>query len=333
MMWRVRTTLDDRPGILAEVADACGRHDINIVSMQVLVAAPEVTDEFVVSAPDGITDVEVADVFTSAGGTAVVVTRADAGAASDPTTRYLAGVHQVIEDGRDVADVLHELLAVGPPDVADYAGHDVLDLARRDGSVLRISRAFPFTPVERARAQALMSLVGDAGGDIPLIAPSTHHPLPLVRTASLSDIDSVAALHARCSIGTIYQRYQAPLRTPMTTRMARRLIRPEQGVALVVQVGLDLVGHGVLERIDDVWTFQLLIEDAWQGRGLGTLLVKQSAGRAKSLGAERLTFVSAGSTDQLLRAVGSAGFVARVERHEGFVHITVPLQAVREIAV
>lgn len=333
MMWRVRTTLADRPGILAEVADACGRQEINIVSMQVFVTAPDVIDEFVVSAPEGISDVDVSDVFISAGGAAVTVTRAGQDAASDPTTRYLNAVHQVIEDGRDVVDVLRELLAVEPPDVADYTGHDVLDLARRDGSVLHVSRAVPFTPVERARAQALLSLVGDVGGDIPLIAPSVHQPLPLVRTATMADIDSIAALHARCSIDTIYQRYQVPLKMPMTTRLARRLIRPEHGMALVVQVGLDLVGHGLLEQVDEVWRFQLLIEDAWQGRGLGTLLVRQSAGRAKSLGAQRLTFMTAGSNDQLLRAVGSAGFVARVERRDGFVHITVPLQSVREIAV
>ena len=146
MMWRVRTTLADRPGILAEVADACGRREINIVSMQVFVTAPDVVDEFVVSAPDGITDVQVADTFTAAGGASVTVTRADQDAVSDPTTRYLTGVHQVIEDGRDVVEVLHELLAVEPPDVADYTGHDVLDLARRDGSVLRVSRAVPFNP-------------------------------------------------------------------------------------------------------------------------------------------------------------------------------------------
>ena len=339
-MWRVRTTLPDRPGILAEVADACGLRNLNIVSMQVFVTAPEVIDEFVVAAPDETTDVDVAELFASAGGAHVSVTRVDREAANDPTLRYLSGVHQVIEDGRDVEEVLKELLAVEPPDVADYVGHDLLDLTRRDGSVLRITRAVAFTPVERARAQALLSLVGDAGAGVPLIAPSSHQTLPLVRLATLADIEAVSALHARCSIETLYRRYQVPLRLPMTTRMVRRLVRPERGLALVVQVGLDVVGHGVLERPTATapgsagpgWTFQLLIEDAWQGHGLGTLLVKQSAGRAKSLGADRLTFVTAGSNEQLLRAVGSAGFVARVERHEGNVHITVPLSAVRAIA-
>ena len=86
-----------------------------------------------------------------------------------------------------------------------------------------------------------------------------------------------------------------------------------------------------LERIADIWTFQLIIEDAWQGQGLGTRLMIHAAGRAKHEGAARLTFVTAGSNDKLLRAVGSAGFVARVERHDGNVHITVPLRDVRAV--
>jgi hypothetical protein len=60
--------------------------------------------------------------------------------------------------------------------------------------------------------------------------------------------------------------------------------------------------------------------------------MKLAAGRARQEGAARLTFVTAGSNDRLLRAVGRAGFVARVERHDGNVHITVPLRDVRAIA-
>lgn len=331
-MWRVRTTLADRPGILAQIAHACGVSGLNIVAMQVHATQPDVTDEFVVSAPDGWTDVEIALLFEGAGGKRIAVTRADETATADAPTGYLRGVHQVLEEGRDVEDVLAELLGTGPPDVADYLGHDVLDLTRRNGSILRISRAVPFTPAERARAQALLSLVGDDSAEIALITPSTRHPLPIVRSCTPADGDAIEALHERCSPATIYDRYQVPLRTPLSTRMVRRLVAPESGVALLVQVGLDVVGHGVLERSEDRWTFQLLIEDAWQGRGLGSLMLKNAAGWAKGRGAERLTFVTATSNDKLLRAVGGAGFVARVERHDGNVHITVPLSSVRAIA-
>lgn len=332
MLWRIRTTLPDRPGSLAGITSACGERDIDIIRMQVFPTTPFVTDEFVVEAPNGEGDLGIAALFEAAGGSDVAVTRAGEESMDDPLLRYLAGVEQILEEGRNVEDVLHELLEVAPPDVVDYSGHDVLELTRRDGTRLRISRAVPFTSAERARAQALLSLVGDAAGaDLPLIAPTSQHAVPLVRAATIADIDAVAALHERCSIDTLYTRYQAPLPMPMTTRMARRLVSPEDGLALVVQVGLDVVGHGVLESSAEMWTFQLLIEDAWQGRGLGTILVKQAAGRAKALGAQRLTFVSAVSNDRMLRAVGAAGFVARVERREEAVHITVPLSAVRAL--
>ncbi|MCW2840891.1 MAG: hypothetical protein JWR55_2374 [Aeromicrobium sp.] len=332
MLWRVRTTLADRPGILAEIALACGRAELNILALQVFATTPRVTDELVVRAPDGWTDVRVAELFETAGGADVSVTRVGEAALVDAPTRYLRGVHDVLEEGRSVEEVLRELLETGPPDVADYTGHDVLQLVRRDGSALRITRAVAFTADERARAQALMSLVGDAGADVPLITPSPREMFPRVREATLTDLEAVSALHQRCSVETLFDRYQVPLKMPMTTRMARRLVVPDRGVALLVQAGQDVVGHGVLELVDEVWTFQLIIEDAWQGQGLGTRLMTHAAGRAKHEGATRLTFITAGSNDKLLRAVGNAGFVARVERHDGNVHITVPLREVREIA-
>ena len=332
MLWRVRTTLADRPGILAEIALACGRAGVNILGLQVFPTTPLVTDELVVSGPDGWTDVMIAALFADAGGSDVSATRVSDASLTDAPTRYLRGVHEVLEEGRDVVEVLHELLETEPPDVADYAGHDVLVLTRRDGSELTVSRAVPFTAVERARAQALLSLVSDAGVDVPLITPSTRGAVPLVREAGLADIEAVSALHERCSVDTLYDRYQVPLKMPMTTRMARRLVVPDHGMALVVQVGADVVGHGVLELVDDAWTFQLIVEDAWQQQGLGTRLMRYAAGRAKQAGAARLTFVTAGSNDRLLRAVGRAGFVARVERHDGNIHITVPLRDVRAVA-
>lgn len=333
MLWRIRTTLADRPGILADIAKACGGAEVNILAMKVFPTQPRVTDEFVVSTADGWADINVAELFVSAGGDEVSVTRSTASSLSDGPSRWLNGVHQILEESRDVADMLSELLETEPPDVADYAGHDVLSLIRRNGTTLSVSRAVPFTAIERARAQALVSLVGDAGADIPHISPTRTPLVPVVRESSLVDLDAVAALHDRCSAETLYARYQTPLHMPMTTRLARRLVVPEHGVGLVAQVGNDLVGHGELIDTDGVWTFHLLIEDSWQGRGLGTMVVKHAAGRAKGFGASHLTFISAGSNDILLRAVGAAGFVARVVRHEGNVHITVPLRTVKALVI
>ena len=173
----------------------------------------------------------------------------------------------------------------------------------------------------------------DGRATVTPIAPTSTPLVPVVRDSTLADQDVVASMHERCSAETLYARYQTPLPMPMPSRLARRLVLPDTGVGMVVQVGSQVVGHGVLEQEADLWTFHLIIEDAWQGRGLGSRIVKHAAGRAKGLGADHLTFITAGSNDRLLRAVGHAGFVARVVRHEGNVHITVPLGAVRAIVV
>jgi GNAT superfamily N-acetyltransferase len=336
MLWRTRTTLADQPGILAEIALACGRAGVNIVGMQVLATGTQVTDIFVVDAPEGWNDLQVAELFEAAGGSKVAVTRVGAGATVDSPTRWLDGARAVLDGDTDVEAVLVGLLDTEPPDVADYVGHDVLTLTRPDGSELLVSRAIPFTPVEGDRAQALVTLVHDGATarepvPAPMLLAAADSGVPLVRRATLADAEAVAALHGRCSDETLFNRYRVPLQLPMTGRMNRRLVSPAVGLALVVQLGPDIVGHGLLEPVEDIWTFQLLVEDAHQGGGLGTQLVKHAAGRAKGLGAARLTFVTAGSNDKLLRTVGNAGFMARVERHDDSVHTTVPLRDVRAI--
>ncbi len=336
MLWRVRTTLTDRPGILADIAKACGKAEVNILGMQVFPTMPTVTDEFIISTADGWADINVAELFVSAGGGDVAVTRGTAASLFDAPTRWLNGVHQILEEDRDVADMLSELLDTDPPDVADYVGHDVLELVRRNGSIITVSRAVAFTTIEKSRAQALVSLVGEAGTTGATVTPilsAASTLAPVVRDSRLSDQDAVAAMHERCSVDTIYARYQAPLPMPVPARLARRLVLPDHGAGMVIQVGGDIVGHGVLEEVGELWTFHLIIEDAWQGRGLGSKVVKHAAGRAKGFGASHLTFITAGSNDRLLRAVGHAGFVARVVRHEGNVHVTVPLASVRAIVV
>ena len=331
MMWRVRTTFVDRPGILAEIALACGAADVNILGMQVFASGERVTDVFVVNAPQGLTDLQVAELFERAGGALVSVTRVDESAALDSATRYLQGVRDVVQDDRDVAEVLAELLETEPPDVADYAGHDVLELARNDGGVLRVARAVPFTPVEKERAQALLSVVRDTKSSTARVTALPSSTMPVVRQATISDVEAVADLHDRCSDETLFNRYQVPLHLPMKTRMTRRLVAPDHGVALVVQQGQDVVAHGLLELVEEAWTFRMLIQDAYATGNLGTLLVKHAASHAKASGADRLTLITAESNDTLLRAVGSAGFMARIERRDGAVHISVPLAAVRVI--
>lgn len=331
MMWRIRVTLHDRPGLLARVAHACGEAHVNIIGLQIFREGSTVVDEFIVEAPAECTDTALIALFEDTGAERISISPTSHAALVDGPIRYLEAVSRILEDGDDVAQVLSELLEIGPCSGSDHTEPDVLSLARRNGTSLRIERSVPFTPVERARAQTLLRLVNDAGIDVPLVRPSLGLPMPKVRVATIADIESVAALHNRASNETLIERYSEPIRLPMSTRMARQLVTPDNGLALLVEVGDHIVSHGVLTFLDDDWTFEMFVEDAWQGRGLGSMMVKQAAGRAKGRGADTVTFKSSHTDDGLLRAVGNAGLIARVERHGDRVHVVVPLQYVQSI--
>ncbi len=49
MLWRVRTTMPDRPGSLARLAEQCGRADVNILGLQIFPGVEAVTDELVLA--------------------------------------------------------------------------------------------------------------------------------------------------------------------------------------------------------------------------------------------------------------------------------------------
>ena len=53
MLWRVRATLPDRPGELANLAQRCGEAGVNILALQIFPGIDDVTDEMVLRAPDG----------------------------------------------------------------------------------------------------------------------------------------------------------------------------------------------------------------------------------------------------------------------------------------
>ncbi len=68
MLWRVRTTLPDRPGSLATLARRCGERSVNILGLQIFPGVHGVTDELVLATPDGWTLAEVAEMVEDAGG-------------------------------------------------------------------------------------------------------------------------------------------------------------------------------------------------------------------------------------------------------------------------
>lgn len=161
MLWRVRATLHDRPGALAELASSCGRAGVNILGLQIFPEIDRVTDELVVRTPAGWRPADLADLVAAAGGTAVGVMPCTEAALTDQPTRYVHAARTLSDRPAAFLDVVAQLFDAEPDRDPD-AGHeqDQMELTVRDVTV-QVRRSAAFTATERARAAALAELVSE----------------------------------------------------------------------------------------------------------------------------------------------------------------------------
>jgi GNAT superfamily N-acetyltransferase len=144
-----------------------------------------------------------------------------------------------------------------------------------------------------------------------------------------SDAPLVAALHARCSPESRRARFLSP--TPhLPARELDELLGRElgQGVAvLAVTVdGGSAVGvANVVPAPTDAARFAVLVEDAWQGRGLGTALLRRVADTAADQGAQELIGVARRNEVGLTRLLRRAGLRPSAEIVRGEVRLSAPL--------
>jgi GNAT superfamily N-acetyltransferase len=157
-----------------------------------------------------------------------------------------------------------------------------------DGTGLEMRRGWaPFTEVELARSAALADLVRASGArGIGATAVVTDDGAGVVLRESLpSDTDGVAAMHDRCSSATLVARYHGGSRG-MPCRLLHRLLAPPRGRTVVAVMGHQVVAVGQLINTGDpgVGELSLLVEDDWQGKGIGTALLTHLVRTARGAG-------------------------------------------------
>lgn len=320
MLWRVRTTLPDRPGALARLAHTCGEHEVNILALQIFPGVEGVTDELVLSAPRHWEQRDVADLLAGAGGTATSVGTCTEQALVDGPTRFLDAVRRVAHEPDTVALVLARLLDAAPvrdPDAppTGRVGDDVLTVRCGD-RIIAVRRTTPFTAAEHARAHAFAAAVTevvvavDAAGGLESVTAGDGQDVVL-RVASAADAGAVSALHARSSADTVRRAHGAPL-ARVDARLARRLLVGGGG-ALVAVSDDRVVGLAALGDIDgEACHLTLMVEDAWQRRGLGTRLLAGAAALAAGAGAAELVLRGPAQSPAAVALAFGSGLRARM---------------------
>ncbi|MFG1920285.1 GNAT family N-acetyltransferase [Cryptosporangium sp. NPDC048952] len=158
----------------------------------------------------------------------------------------------------------------------------------------------------------------------------------LWRPADAADLDAIAAMHDRCSDETRFRRYNSGL-TRLPHRLLERLVDPRLGVSLVAEVDGAIVAMGNLMwcGADDTTPAELglLVEDAWQSRGLGTAVTRRLLAAALDAECDSIHALVRPDNVPMLRLLGGLDLPLRREWDDGTLTVTVDLAAKMEEGV
>jgi RimJ/RimL family protein N-acetyltransferase len=333
-LWRLHVDVADQPGQLGALAATIGGCGANIVSLHVVGEPAQdgaVTDELLVRVPSQLPVPALVEAVEAAGFRVTVVVQADAQALADPVSTALALAHCVAVDpgsaARAVAALLRaELAGDGAPPAAHHAE------VGTGPTRVRLRRGWPFTATEISRATALLELAGSSNGRR-LPPPRVNVQLTdgsevMLRASTAADAPLVAALHARCSPQTRSLR-SLPTRPVLSAAVLQQLIGADgsTSVLAVTPDGGAAVGLANLIRsTPDTAEVALLVEDTWQGRGVGTALARKMVELARSERLTEIVAVSQAGNGALTRVLRRAGLRPRGRLESGALHVQASLQ-------
>lgn len=288
MLWRVRTTLDDRPGALAELTTACGSAGVNILGLQVFPGVDRVTDELVLRTPDSWDLADLADLVERAGGTRVSVLPCTEAALADQPTRYVLAARSILAEPATFPDVVAQLFdAEADPDGAGLSPlMDGMDLEIGD-VVVQLRRTATFTAAEHARGSALAELVAD------VLAAVATTPAPEPQDVST---DQEPAYDVR------------------------------DGEVRAVVAGA-VVGQATwVGDHEHAWHVELAVDPAWRRRGIGSRLLLETARVARTSEAEELVVRTAADNPAVLPLVLGTGLRGRIRMGSDDLTVRIPVR-------
>ncbi|MBY8878304.1 GNAT family N-acetyltransferase [Actinacidiphila acidipaludis] len=337
-LWRMRTTVADTPGSLGRVCTALAAGRVDIVTLQTHPLGDGTVDEFLLRAPAGLSAAALALTVADAGGRDTWLERADAHDLVDTPTRMLTLATRTALDAAELPLALRQLfgrctIRSTPPGAGREPAEDTLEatvMRLRDpsGGTITVQRDhLPFTPTEFARARALVELDARLGVRMPAGRGTVTLPEGnelTVRRAGPEDRAAALAMHERCSPATLALRYHGPVAD--ADRYLTHLLGPRFGRSLAVETASGrLVALGHLLWDGDENEVSLLVEDAWQRRGIGAALLRRLVELAAESGRESVYAVTQAANTGMVAAMRELGLPLDYQVEDATLVITASL--------
>ncbi len=163
------------------------------------------------------------------------------------------------------------------------------------------------------------------GYDVLLSDGSTAH----IRMSVPSDAPAIEALYARLSPETIMLRYFSP-RPKIAAKEIEQLTHPDGAdvVVLIVECRDLIVAIGQYHRDvgHDEAEVAFLVDDAFQGHGMGTILLEHLASHARHQGIRRFVASTLVENHKMLQVFSDAGFVRRYQRDAEVMQVVLDIE-------
>ncbi|MFG3438566.1 GNAT family N-acetyltransferase [Nonomuraea sp. NPDC047897] len=330
---RIRTTVDERPGRLASLAAALAARGGNILGLSVQSDADGTVDEFVADIPAG--PEAVREALESAGGRRVQVVEATAHELTDEPTRALLLASRLRTSPWRLPELLGELLRAD--DARWIYGDAVSDLPdptqlvvpvapRRAVRLRRSELAFTLTEAARAASFARLAQPPVEQGNGERTVKVSDGVEVCVRPLTSIYREAVRDLHDRCSPETRRFRYFTSM-PALPPRMFDRLCDRSRGHSLVAGHDGRVVAMAHLMFTPDpgIAEMAILVEDRWQGRGLGSALARMLVGAARDLGYAEVKATMLSDNARMRRLLASLGATLCYTEDPGVVEGRLPV--------
>jgi GNAT superfamily N-acetyltransferase len=148
-----------------------------------------------------------------------------------------------------------------------------------------------------------------------------------IRPVSPGDEDELRAMLSRLSRETIHRRFHLPMpHVPEWMLAYLADVDHYDKEALVALVGDEIVGHTMYARQEAREAeMAIVVEDRWQSRGIGRLLLCRLAEEAGQRGIESFTGTVLGANRDALRFFSSVLVKAKLEIKDGMYNLHLPL--------